>query len=102
MKIKELKTKTKINNQLKRNDFLFRVFNILKSKRKKKNLLFRKLKKKKSLLQSDLMIIILHLNVLNERNEIINLIFDFEVLLFFFQNLLIIKTINIIQIMSFL
>ena len=44
------------------------------------------------------MIIMLHLNVLNERNEIINFIFDFKTLLSFFQDLLIIKIINIIRI----
>ena len=48
------------------------------------------------------MIIMLYSNVLSERNEIINLIFDFETLLFFFQSLLIIKTINIIRITYFL
>ena len=42
---------------------------------------------------------ILYLNVLSERNEIINLILDFETLSFFFQSLLIIKTINMIRIM---
>ena len=45
---------------------------------------------------------ILYLRILSERNEIINFIFDFEILLFFFQGLLIIKTINIIQITYFL
>ena len=48
------------------------------------------------------MIMILYSNVLSERNEIINLILDFETLLFFFQNLLIIKTINMIRITYFL
>ena len=44
------------------------------------------------------MIMILYSNVLSERNEIINFIFDFETLSFFFQDLLIIKTINMIRI----
>ena len=39
MKIKELKI-NKIKSQLKRNYSLFYMFNILKLKRKKKNLLF--------------------------------------------------------------
>ena len=38
----------------------------------------------------------LYSNDLSERNEIINFIFDFKILLFFFQNLLIIKMINMI------
>ena len=48
------------------------------------------------------MIIMLHSNVLNKRNEIINFVLDFETLSFFFKNLLIIKTINITRITYFL
>ena len=48
MKIKKSKTKTKINNQLKKNHFLFRVFNILKSKRKEKKSFISKIKKEKA------------------------------------------------------
>ena len=46
---------------------------------------------------------ILYSSVLSERNEIINFVFDFEILSFFFQrNLLIIKMMNIIRITNFL
>ena len=49
------------------------------------------------------MIIILYSRTLNERNEIINFVFNFVTLLIFFQrNLLIIKMINMIRIMNFL
>ena len=44
MKIKKLKIK--INNQSKKNYFLFRVFNISKSKRKEKKPFILKIKKK--------------------------------------------------------
>ena len=47
MKIKKLKIKIKVNNQSKGNHFLFRIFNILKSKRKKKKLFISKIKEKK-------------------------------------------------------
>ena len=40
----------------------------------------------------------LYSSALNERNEIINFIFDFKTLSFFFKNLLIIKMINMIRI----
>ena len=45
MKIKKLKTKIKINNQLKKNHSLSRVFNI--SKHKKKKFFISKIKKEK-------------------------------------------------------
>ena len=48
MKIKKSKTKIKINNQLKGNHFLFRVFNMLKSKRKGKKSFISKIKEKKA------------------------------------------------------
>ena len=45
MKIKKSKT-NKIKNQLKRNHFLSRMFNMLKSKRKEKKSFISKIKKK--------------------------------------------------------
>ena len=47
MKIKELKIKIKVNNQSKKNHFLFHIFNISKLKRKKKKLFISKIKKEK-------------------------------------------------------
>ena len=45
MKIKESKTKIKVNNQSKGNHFLFRIFNISKLKRKGKKSFISKIKK---------------------------------------------------------